>query len=103
MGILSAFRCEKMANELIQIINDAGQYYSQHEQGIKIAVVTAAVMALPAYYTAKKAWAMTKKAATGIMKKIDDADANITPEEREFYRRMNQHGYNMLNDRFGMW
>jgi hypothetical protein len=67
--------------ELIQIISDAGQYYTQHEQEIKITAAALAIMAVPAYYT-------IKKAITKIGKIIDRADTEITMEQREYVGRM---------------
>jgi hypothetical protein len=65
--------------ELVQILNDAGQY----EQEIKIATAALAIMAVPIYYTAKKLF--NKR-----LDWLDKRDADLTPEQREDYRIMSK-------------
>jgi hypothetical protein len=88
-------------NELVQIINDAKDFYVQNEQSIKISAVAAVLMAAPAYYTAKKAVVGTKKLLKRLSGWIDEQDAKIPEEHKEFYRKMNQYGSGPFNDRFG--
>jgi hypothetical protein len=78
-------------NELVQIINDARQYYSEHEQNINFAAAAIAIMAVPAYCAAKKALKLAKTAYNKTMDCLDKLDANMTPEEKERIRLMNQH------------
>jgi hypothetical protein len=82
-----------MMNELVQIINDAKQFYSQHENEIKLSAVVLAAMALPVYYT-------VKKAVTHIGKLIDEADAKLTPEQREYLSSIGPYSCNNPFNRF---